>query len=486
MSQIKTKFISDLKVTNSKIANSTIDLTSKVTNVLPIANGGTNVSSLPTSPVASAFAAWDSNKNLAANSLVEGYASTATAGGTTTLTVASAQQQFFTGSSTQTVVLPVVSTLVLGQTFLIVNTSSGNVTVESSGGGTVEVMSSGTQAVFTVISTSGTTPASWNVVYQSLSLTMGTVTSVAATVPSFLSISGSPITSSGTLAISYSGTALPIANGGTGQTSKTAAFDGLSPTTTKGDLIVNNGTNNVRLGVGTNNYVLTADSTQSTGVKWAPASGGSSTAPTVQTFTSGSGTYTTPTSPAPLYIEVEMVGGGGGGSGCGTGSPGNGANGGTTSFGTSLLSCNGGNGGQGAPGTIGTGGGASLGSGPVGTALAGGSGTGSFSASNGSCGGAGGNSAFGGGGYGANYFSAGGNGATNTGGGGGGAGAGAVAQGGGVGGGAGGYVCAIITSPASTYAYSVGSGGSGGTAGSSGFAGGNGGSGYIIVREYYQ
>ena len=46
----------------------------------------------------------------------------------------------------------------------------------------------------------------------------GTVTSVSATVPSFLSITGSPITSSGTLAISYSGTALPVANGGTGAT----------------------------------------------------------------------------------------------------------------------------------------------------------------------------------------------------------------------------------------------------------------------------
>jgi len=47
---------------------------------------------------------------------------------------------------------------------------------------------------------------------------VGAVSSVAATVPSFLSVSGSPITSSGTLAISYSGTALPVANGGTGVT----------------------------------------------------------------------------------------------------------------------------------------------------------------------------------------------------------------------------------------------------------------------------
>jgi hypothetical protein len=39
-----------------------------------------------------------------------------------------------------------------------------------------------------------------------------------------LSIAGSPITTSGTLAISYSGTALPVANGGTGLTSLTANY----------------------------------------------------------------------------------------------------------------------------------------------------------------------------------------------------------------------------------------------------------------------
>jgi hypothetical protein len=51
----------------------------------------------------------------------------------------------------------------------------------------------------------------------------GTVTSVAATVPSFLSVAGSPITTSGTLAITLSGTALPIANGGTGATTLVGA-----------------------------------------------------------------------------------------------------------------------------------------------------------------------------------------------------------------------------------------------------------------------
>ena len=52
---------------------------------------------------------------------------------------------------------------------------------------------------------------------------VGAVSSVAATVPSFLSVSGSPITSSGTLAITYSGTALPVANGGTGVTASSGA-----------------------------------------------------------------------------------------------------------------------------------------------------------------------------------------------------------------------------------------------------------------------
>jgi hypothetical protein len=66
-----------------------------------------------------------------------------------------------------------------------------------------------------------------------------------------------------------------IANGGTGQTTAVAAFDALAPTTTKGDLIVHNGTDNIRVAVGgTNGHVLTVDSAEASGVKWAAASGG--------------------------------------------------------------------------------------------------------------------------------------------------------------------------------------------------------------------
>ena len=64
-----------------------------------------------------------------------------------------------------------------------------------------------------------------------------------------------------------------IGNGGTGQTTQTAAFDALSPTTTKGDLIVSDGTDNVRLAVGTNTQVLSADSTAASGLRWVAAGG---------------------------------------------------------------------------------------------------------------------------------------------------------------------------------------------------------------------
>ncbi len=66
---------------------------------------------------------------------------------------------------------------------------------------------------------------------------------------------------------------LPIANGGTGQTSSTAAFNALDPMTTKGDLIVNDGTNSIRLSVGTNAQALLSDSTQASGVSWTTISG---------------------------------------------------------------------------------------------------------------------------------------------------------------------------------------------------------------------
>jgi len=62
---------------------------------------------------------------------------------------------------------------------------------------------------------------------------------------------------------------VPLTNGGTGFGTKTAAFNALSALTTKGDILAHDGTDSVRLAVGTNLYVLVADSAQATGLRWA-------------------------------------------------------------------------------------------------------------------------------------------------------------------------------------------------------------------------
>ena len=95
---------------------------------------------------------------------------------------------------------------------------------------------------------SSTTYLRGDATWATIGTTSGTVTSVSMTVPSFLSVSGSPITSSGTLAVTLSGTALPIANGGTGSTSTT--FVNLASNVTGTLPIANGGTGVTSLGTG--------------------------------------------------------------------------------------------------------------------------------------------------------------------------------------------------------------------------------------------
>jgi hypothetical protein len=112
-----------------------------------------------------------------------GYTTTATAAGTTTLTAASTHMQFFTGVTTQTIVLPVTSTLVLGEAFIFHNNSTGALTVQSSGGNTVVTIPAGNTYMVTCILTSGTTAASWDADFTGTSTTTGSGSTTLATSP---------------------------------------------------------------------------------------------------------------------------------------------------------------------------------------------------------------------------------------------------------------------------------------------------------------
>jgi hypothetical protein len=137
--------------------NGTIALATGVSGVLPIANGGTGATTLAAATIAT-----------------QGYTTTATAAATTTLTVSSTQLQFFTGATTQTVVLPVASTMTQGQRFEIHNNSTGSLTINSSGANLVATITANTTAVITCILTSGTSAASWDADFTGFTTALST------------------------------------------------------------------------------------------------------------------------------------------------------------------------------------------------------------------------------------------------------------------------------------------------------------------------
>lgn len=115
-------------------------------------------------------------------------------------------------------------------------------------------------------------------------------------------------------------TTLSIAKGGTGQATATAAFDALAPTTTAGDMIYHNGTDNVRLAKGTAGQVLTMNS-GATAPEWATSG---SLLGIYGKFTAGSETATRPVGATKALIRVQG-GGGTGGTDSGTGAGGGGS-----------------------------------------------------------------------------------------------------------------------------------------------------------------
>ena len=270
-----------------------------VTGTVSNSTSTPTLSLAPTSstPSASSFASWDANSNISANNLINNYTTTVNSGTTVTLTAASTYQQYFTGTAAETVKLPAVSTVPLGTQYLIVNTSTNTVSVQTSGATSLQALSSNTQLLCTSILTSGTTGFSlWALVYSSLNpiITVngsaglggvvtvnainqltGDVTAsaasgsqskatslVATTNATLVTLSG--LTSASSLATvgtittgTWNGTTIAIANGGTGQTSKQASFDALSPLGTAGDTLYYNGSHNVNLPIGSTGNVLT-------------------------------------------------------------------------------------------------------------------------------------------------------------------------------------------------------------------------------------
>ena len=219
--------------TNAPTAGSTVDFTGatydsiKVTGVnkvtitepassatLTISNGGSLITSgghsltlttsattdvtLPTTGTLATRAGTETltNKTLTfpvIDNIKLGYTTTATAAGTTTLTATSNRYQRFTGSTTQTIVLPVTSTLATGVTYEIENASTGNLTVNSSGGNLVITVIPGVSIQCMCIGTAGTNAADWDAEYNEFATITGTgsnVLSASPTITGTLTVTG--------------------------------------------------------------------------------------------------------------------------------------------------------------------------------------------------------------------------------------------------------------------------------------------------------
>ena len=145
---------------------SPIALGADVSGVLPLANGGTGVTSAPS-----------------AAAVLMGYTSTATSGGATTLDNTSSQYQLFTGTSPETVRLPNTSTLTTGWTFHIVNNSTGDLTVNASPPSLVATVPPQMTLMVTCISTSGTGSTDWEAGFTDFGSVTGTGGKVLDTAP---------------------------------------------------------------------------------------------------------------------------------------------------------------------------------------------------------------------------------------------------------------------------------------------------------------
>ena len=316
-----------ITVTHSTAADSSFSATGAAawnadhsfTGILDVANGGTGTSTpaLVAGTNVTITGTWP-NQTIAASG----------GGGSGTVTsVSVASANGFAGSVANATTTPAI-------------TVSTSITGVLKGNGTaISAASAGTdyQAPIT-LTTTGTSGAATfiantlNIPQYSGGGGSGTVTSVDATVPAFLSVTGGPITTTGTLAISYSGTALPIANGGTGQTTRQAAINGLVDRLTNRYFLRGNSTNAVMAmievaDVPTLNQNTTGTAANVTGTV-AIANGGTAVtaAPTNGQLLIGNGTgYTLSTLTAGSNVTITNASGGitiaatGGGSGITTG-----------------------------------------------------------------------------------------------------------------------------------------------------------------------
>lgn len=238
-------------------------------STIGVGYGGTGVTS---SSGANSVVLRDTNQNITANNLFLGYHSTVTSGGTTALTVASAQYQRFSGTSSETVQLPDATTLQTGMIFTVDNDSTQTITVKDNASSTLDTIPPGGVNQWVLLS-NATTAGTW-VPYSLVPSAFDFGTNLA-------SFNNAPITNA-----VWNGTAVGVSYGGTGVTS----------TPTNGQLLIGNGTGYSVAGLTAGSGIsVTTGSGSITITNTSPSSGGTVTSVATGTGLSGGPITTTGT-----------------------------------------------------------------------------------------------------------------------------------------------------------------------------------------------
>lgn len=320
------QLIGDNTVTNAKLAQMPTN-TIKGNNTGGTANAldltVAQVTSLisSTTPIASTIPQWDTSKNLRANNMISDLTSTATAAGTTTLTITSTQNQRFTGTTTQTIILPDATSLIVGTSFNFQNESTGILTIQNAIPTTITTVAANSDLTV-VLAINGSTAGTWHVqpassVTSSSTPTANTIskwnTNVNFSANNFLSASTSIATAAGTTTLTVTSTNTQVFTGSTTQTvvlpNATTLVNGTEYfiiNQSTGNITVNaNGGTLIETLTALNNmrFILTNNSSAA-GV-WALQS---NKTPKVTIFTN-SGTWTP--DPYAIYSRIQCQGAGG-------------------------------------------------------------------------------------------------------------------------------------------------------------------------------
>jgi hypothetical protein len=204
---------------------------------LPVSSGGTGVTS---SSGASSVVLRDSNGNITANSLFQGFQSISASGSQVTLLAASAPNILVTGSGGQVIQLPNATTLSNNATFTFNNNqSAGAITVNNNSGTQVVSVPSG-GFVTVILDSNAIAAGAWD--YH-------------ASAPSSVSWSTNTLSYSGAITnATWNGSTVGVSYGGTGTTTSTGS----------GSVVLNTSPNITGLTVGVSASVSAAGTNQAT------------------------------------------------------------------------------------------------------------------------------------------------------------------------------------------------------------------------------